>query len=145
MRVDPAGVDLGIQGFETTCAVSNREGTLLATGSDLGNVFLFDIHRSTTTTLRGHTDEIYSLALNPEERLLATASRDGTARLWDLSANDVASTAIILNPSAGPIYVVAFTPDGRWLLTGDSLGNIQRWHLRIDELIALARNVLGEK
>ena len=34
--------------------------------------------------LRGHTDQIFALALSADGRWLVTGSRDTTARLWDL-------------------------------------------------------------
>ncbi len=34
--------------------------------------------------LKGHTDEIRSLAISPDRRWLVTGSDDKTARLWDL-------------------------------------------------------------
>jgi WD40 repeat protein len=34
-------------------------------------------------TLRGHTDEVVSVAFSPNGKLLASGSRDGSLRLWD--------------------------------------------------------------
>ncbi len=35
-------------------------------------------------TLVGHTDEVFSVAFSPDGTPLATASKDGTARIWDV-------------------------------------------------------------
>jgi WD40 repeat protein len=70
-----------------------------------------------------HDDAVLSAAFSPDGRLVATASRDGTARLWDTA------TGLAIGPPMrhdGPVTAVAFTPDGRTLLTG-SQGQARRW------------------
>ena len=64
----------------------------------------------------GHTGTIYSVAFSPDGKTLASASRDGTVRLWD-----VATHRQIGNPiagHAGGVTSVAFSPDGKTLATG---------------------------
>jgi eukaryotic-like serine/threonine-protein kinase len=72
----------------------------------------------------GHQGPVVALAFSPDGRLLATASEDGTARLW------VTSTGL---PGSGPlrhragVLAVAFSQDGRWLATGSRDGSTQVW------------------
>ncbi|MFC8624384.1 WD40 repeat domain-containing protein [Streptomyces anulatus] len=35
-------------------------------------------------SLVGHTDEVYGIALTPDDRLLLSGSADGTPQLWEL-------------------------------------------------------------
>jgi WD40 repeat protein len=53
--------------------------------------------------LRGHADEVSAVAFAPDGKLLATASKDGTARLWDLaSGKEVARFKARWRPPAAP-------------------------------------------
>ena len=60
---------------------------------------------------QAHTENIFTLALSPDERTLVSGSLDGTVKLWDLQSGTLLWTA--WHP--GPIYSVAFAPDGRKL------------------------------
>ncbi|MFN4261064.1 MAG: protein kinase domain-containing protein [Gemmataceae bacterium] len=62
-----------------------------------------------TSTLSGHTDVIYSVAVTPDGTLAASGSLDGTLRLWDL---DKKQERHVLGQASGAIRDAEFTPDG---------------------------------
>ncbi|HEY9527214.1 MAG TPA: helix-turn-helix domain-containing protein, partial [Anaerolineales bacterium] len=64
---------------------------------------------------RGHTGFIFEVDISPDGKYLATASVDGTARLWDLATGETIRT---FSGHTGAIDGLAFSPDGKTLITG---------------------------
>jgi WD40 repeat protein len=60
----------------------------------------------------GHGGPVIGVAASPRGTLVATASRDATARLWDIATGVAKRT---LEGHAGAVYGVAFSPDGALL------------------------------
>lgn len=65
-------------------------------------------------TLRGHTGRIVEISFSPDNRRLASLSRDGTAKVWDVASGQ---EAITLDPWGlhETLASVAFSPDGHRL------------------------------
>ena len=81
---------------------------------------------NTRTTLTGHTGWVRGVAFSLDSTLLATASRDGTARLWDPRTGALRATLLALDRGD---YAV-FLPDGSYKLKGDP-GRALWWAIKL--------------
>jgi hypothetical protein len=61
-----------------------------------------------------HDQAIWSVAFSPDGRTFATASQDGTARIWDTLTGQPVGEPMRYS---GAVFAVAFSPDGRTLAT----------------------------
>ena len=75
--------------------------------------------------LRGHEDRVESVAFSPNGKSLASASDDGTVRLWDVSGHQALGAP--LRGHRGAVLSVAFSPDGQLLASGGDDGTVRLW------------------
>ena len=99
-------------------------------------------------TLRGHTDTLWSAVYSQDGTKIATASADGTARIWDattgkelLSVKSVVQGTKPPGPAFegwGGFWYATFSPDGKYLATADGDGIARIWDaVTGEELLAL--------
>lgn len=75
-------------------------------------------------TFEGHTADVFAVEFSPDGQTLATASKDGTARIWDVASGNVLHT---LDGHSSEVTCVAFSPDGTRLATGSEDLQIILW------------------
>jgi hypothetical protein len=102
-----------------------RDPGVVATASDDGVVRLWRLAsgKKPIATLRADDDSlpVYAVAFSPDSRLLATAHRNGTVKLWTVrdpySAPKPFKT-LVTQRAPYPVRVLAFSPDSRSLAIG---------------------------
>jgi tRNA A-37 threonylcarbamoyl transferase component Bud32/putative hemolysin len=74
--------------------------------------------------LRGHTNYVHGVCFSPDGRRLATASRDGTAKVWDAQTGQ---QLLSLESHTALVWGVCFSPDGRRLATASEDRTAKVW------------------
>jgi WD40 repeat protein len=77
------------------------------------------------STLRGHEDAILDVAFSADGQRVATASYDGTARVWRA---DGTGEPLVLRHE-GLVHTVDFSPDGQRVVTASHDGPVRLWPL----------------
>jgi WD40 repeat protein len=98
--------------------------------------------RQQARALRGHTDAVVAVVYSPDQRTLASASRDGTIRLWRTSDWTLER---VLAEHVGWVNAIAFSPDGRWLYSAGDDWTVRRWNLQSGASEVFARETAAIK
>ena len=78
-------------------------------------------------TLSGHSGWVMDIAISPDGKKLASASMDGTVKIWSLEPGQE------LVSMAGSGIRTAYSPDGKWLAQETGSGAVQLWNAESGE------------
>jgi len=97
-------------------------GTVVSAGDDF-RVLAWDLATGTARDLHVHKGKIAALAVSPDNRLVASASWDGSIGLTDIATGE---TRALTGHDTG-VNAVAFTPDGARLYSASADGTLRLW------------------
>lgn len=113
-------------------------GTLLASCSDDCTAKVWDVNSDRTDPMhdfQSHLQEIYTVKWSPtgpgsknpnKQPMLATASFDGSVRLWNVKDG---SCMQVFSRHRDSVYSVAFSPSGSFLASGSLAGQLYIWNV----------------
>jgi WD40 repeat protein/3',5'-cyclic AMP phosphodiesterase CpdA len=111
-------------GRVSACVGFSPDGALLAVGRGR-RVELFDRARNQVVgLLTGHTGVVTAVVFSPDGTLIATASDDHTARIWDPTTGNHHTT---LTGHTDAANAVAFSPDGTLVATASADNTVRIW------------------
>lgn len=98
-------------------------------------------------SVQAHRGRVSGLAFSPDGRRIASASWDGTAKIWDAATGELLCTLrnaqIVASGFSSGLVDVAFSPDGRTLATACCDGTVKIWDSTTDNQYGLLRGHAG--
>ncbi len=130
-RPEAKATPLAMTDAPPTAAAASSDGRWLATAEEYDGrpaAVVRNLERGEVThLLLGHTHAIRALAFSPNALRLATASEDGTVRLWNLGDPRMPELGV-LPAHDGPATAVCFA-DGQTLLTAGADGQVCTYNI----------------
>jgi hypothetical protein len=92
--------------------------------------YLYTLFNKNQTTLRGHTNWVYSVAFSADGKRIVSGSEDNTLKVWDAATGQETLT---LKGHTGWVYSVAFSPDGKRIVSGSWDNTLKVWDARLGQ------------
>ena len=127
------------RGGGVTSLAYTPDGSRIVSGSDDRTIRVWNAHHGTLLydpnaalqpapfIFNGHISDILSIAISPCGNLLASASKDATIRLWDLSTGT--ELPHLIRRHRLPVRSVAFSHDGKRIITGSYDTTVRVWDI----------------
>lgn len=124
----------GHRGAVNAVAFSSDGKYLFAAGGEAGiagEIRQWDIQTGELVrALDAHSDAIYSMAVSPDDQLLATGSYDQKIKLWSTDSGAEVKT---LSGHNGAVFGLSFRPDGKILASASADRTVKLWDVTSGE------------
>lgn len=108
------------------------DGQFIVTGSYDGVVSIWRVSDGKLIkTLTGHTKQIWGITFSPNGKLIASASADKSARIWNIEDSSVK----VLSGHTAEVWGIAFSPDGKLLASSGEDNTIKLWQPTTGKLL----------
>ena len=102
-------------------------------GNNQGAIYLWNLETGQQlSVLRGHIGRITSIDFSPDGKLMATASYDGTVRLWHL--DDLNTLPVVFDDYESWVTTVMFSNDSKYVIAGGRYGRIRIYPVEISTM-----------
>jgi len=110
-----------------TIAVSS-DFKQIALGREKGDVLIWDLEEEKfVRKISGHHSAITDIDFSPDNKLLLTASRDRTVRVWDIDTPQ--KLPLVLDDHDDWVMTACFSPNGKQIVSGSKDNYIRLWPL----------------
>lgn len=132
---DPLAIFDG-HSLNITSVAFHSEGKWLVTGSEDGNIKIWDLRSSTLHRTYDNSAPVNDVCIHPNQGELISCDQSGSIKQWDLSDNICSHE---LTPAGDvPIRSVSLASDGSCLVAGNNKGQCYVWKVN-DEHSGLPR------
>ncbi len=141
----------------TALAIVSGDGSLVSGGGDGMVRWLDPLDGRERRVLKGHIGAVLDIGVRADalgKLRIASASEDGTGRIWTVAASGDAAASgnpkhatsesppMVLAGHKGPVRAIAFAPDGGAIVSGGDDGTLRTWNA-IDGKAVGAPMVIG--
>jgi len=118
---------------KVTCVAYNSRGSQLVSGSNHGDIDLWDLQSRTRSNIFSeHDDWVTAVSFHPSDNYLLSGSTDNTIKIWGLSEGSCVNT---LNEHIECVSSVACHPGGDQFVSASDDGAIKCWDLESGKII----------
>ncbi len=121
------------------CILFSKDNQWIASASQEGELRLWNLSTKNCRILEGHKSifsymhsfigyippDVSSLAIEPDNQWMVTASFDKTLRLWDVNSGNCLQ---VFKGHSGRIFSVAISPDGAWIASASEDRTVRLWN-----------------